>query len=224
MLLVKKVEDVEMPDPLIVPFSKSLTVDSSLEQISSFLDKEEKKLLAFAPWKAYAYRPDVRYTIAHGRDGLFLKYYVEEKFITAAHGRINDPVYEDSCVEFFISLDDKGYYNFEFNCIGTCLAAFGIGREQRIYLPAGYIEKIRTQSLITRDGTKGTMNWTLTLAIPFHTFKFHSLSSLSGMQCRVNFFKCGDSLPEPHFVTWTNIEAGEPDFHLPQFFGTVIFR
>lgn len=217
-------KDILLPDPLVASFATDLTANSPLEQISCFLDREEKKLLAFAPWKAYSYKPQVHYTIAHGRDSIFLKFYVKEQFVAAACGRANDPVYEDSCVEFFIGFEEKGYYNLEFNSIGTCLAQFGSGRDDRSCLPIESVEKIRSLSMITRNSQPGAVYWMITLAIPYSTFAFHAITSLSGKQCRVNFFKCGDRLPEPHYVAWTDIKAEEPNFHLPQFFGTMLFK
>lgn len=44
-----------------------------------------------------------------------IKYLEEENAIRAVNNGYNSPVYEDSCLAFFISFDDSGYYNFEFN-------------------------------------------------------------------------------------------------------------
>ncbi|HEX8038127.1 MAG TPA: carbohydrate-binding family 9-like protein [Chryseosolibacter sp.] len=38
-----------------------------------------------------------------------------------------------------------------------------------------------------------------------------------------DFYKCGDNLPEPHFITWNDVKAPKPDFHLPEFFGRINF-
>lgn len=219
-----KEKGIYMIEQLNVPFFENLSMVSPLERISYFLDMEEKKPLAFSPWKTYAFTPLVNYAIAHGSEALFLKFYVEEQLVIAAHGTTNAPVYKDSCVEFFISFDENGYYNFEFNCLGACLAEFGSGRDDRGRLSEESIEKIRSQSVIIRDQKKGDIHWTITLAIPLNVFQFHSLSSLRGVQCRANFFKCGDELPEPHYLSWSDINAAEPDFHLPQFFGVVTFK
>lgn len=66
-------------------------------------------------------------------------------------------------------------------------------------------------------------DWELTLMIPLEVFSYHQINSLKGRQSKVNFFKCGDELPEPHFLAWRNIIAASPDFHLPDFFGTMHF-
>ncbi|MFR4039417.1 MAG: carbohydrate-binding family 9-like protein, partial [Butyricimonas faecalis] len=39
-----------------------------------------------------------------------------------------------------------------------------------------------------------------------------------------NIHKCGNKLPHPHFVTWNPIPTEKPDFHRPEFFGTLIFK
>jgi len=31
-------------------------------------------------------------------------------------------------------------------------------------------------------------------------------------------------LDEPHYLAWSNIIAPEPNFHLPQYFGTLYFE
>ncbi len=200
------------------------TVEPGLTNvISGFLDKREKSELAFSPWTAYPYKPEVKFTIAHTGDKILLKYYVKEKTIRAAGNRINASVWEDSCVEFFISFDEKGYYNFEFNCIGTGLLGFGKGKTDRELLPAESISRIGYQANIT-NGVNGLIEWELALVIPSSVFVHHPFSSLKGKQCRANFYKCGDLLPEPHFVTWSDIKSPEPNFHLPDFFGTLVFE
>jgi hypothetical protein len=126
-------------------------------------------------------------------------------------------------VEFFVSFDDRGYYNLEFNCIGTALAGFGKEKGSRMRIDDNIIRKIKYGSHISNPHNE-TVHWELTVGIPLETFVHHGLSSLSGKQYRANFYKCGDALPQPHFVAWSNIEAPQPDFHLPQFFGTLLFE
>jgi hypothetical protein len=216
--------NAQMTSSLRVPLFKEVAGDAPMERLSALLDKEAKHPLAFAPWKAYPYHPQVGYAIAHNNDYIFLKYYVAERFVAAAHGATNAPVYEDSCVEFFISFDEKGYYNLEFNSLGVWLAAFGTARDSRSFLAEERIRKIRSQTVLTREGGGDAVHWTITLAIPREVFQFHALPSLGGVQGRANFYKCGDCLPEPHYLAWSEIESPEPDFHLPQFFGTVVFE
>lgn len=209
---------------LCIGFTDALQYDTSMELVSSVLDGEEKKTIAHAPWKAFPYQPDVRFSMMHSGDCLFLKFYVEEKTVVAAHSTTHSAVYKDSCVEFFVCFDDKGYYNFEFNCTGTVLAAFGSSLEQRSFLPEATVHRIRRLAMIQKEAQYKGAIWTLTVAIPLDVFVSHRLTSLKKVECRANFYKCGDDLPEPHFLAWANIETQKPDFHQPRYFGTLVFE
>ena len=209
---------------LTVPFLENADKSSAIEHLSFLLDVQEKHPIAITPWPTYGYKPDVCFAIAYSNDSFFLKYYVKEKTIKATYTRPNEPVYQDSCVEFFLGFGNElGYYNFEFNCIGTCLLGFGRGRENPELLPEALIQKIKSQARVTRedDHGHGNVSWELTLMIPLEVFCHHSFTSLKGQQCHANFYKCGDELPEPHFLTWNNIESTDPDFHRPEFFGEI---
>lgn len=210
---------------LTVPFLHALTSGDAISTVADRLREGEKQTLSFAPWaKADAYQPDVTFAIAHGPEALLLQFDVKEKTIRAACGHTNEPVYKDSCVEFFVSFDDGiPYYNFEFNCIGTVLAGYGTGRTDRQPLPPAALEEIKSGIVINRGGGEKGVHWEITVLIPFSVFLYHPLSSLQGRRCRGNFYKCGDELPEPHFLSWSDIESGEPEFHLPRFFGALHF-
>lgn len=210
---------------LSVPFIH-LDESNTIDEISRKLDHVHQELIANVPWDEYPYKPEIAFSIAHGENGLFLKYFVEEKYVRAVNSEPNEPVYEDSCVEFFISFEDESeYYNFEFNCAGTCLLGFGEGREGRVLSSPEIIKQINFKSTLKpATNTEANIGWELTLAIPFSVFQYHELSSLSGKKCRANFYKCGDKLPEPHFLAWNNIQSENPNFHLPKFFGDVEFN
>lgn len=210
---------------LSVPF---IHIDDSkaVEEISAKLDHVHQERINITPWEAYPYKPELAFAMAHGDQGVFLKFYVEEKHIRAIYSEPNDPVYKDSCVEFFVSFEDeKEYYNFEFNCAGTCLLSFGEERGNRIMLSEEVIKSIAFRSSIKPANSKNSnIGWELTLAIPFSAFQYHQLKSLKGKKCRANFYKCGDDLPEPHFVVWNDIKTQEPDYHRPEYFGSVEFN
>mgnify|MGYP003574996868 CR=1 FL=1 len=200
--------------------------DNNIKTASLLLDEAQRNLIDIAPWKEYPYKPDASFSILYTDDSILLKYFVKEKDINAVHTEINSSVHKDTCVEFFIAFDDdKEYYNLEFNCAGTCHAAYGEGRNGRQLLPVDVIQKISYLSTI-KNGTKKDdedFEWELTLAIPFSVFQSHKIQSLHERKCRANFYKCGDDLPEPHFLCWNDIKAVSPDFHLPEFFGEAWF-
>ncbi len=206
---------------LVVYQLPRLTYDSYITEVESRLDRISKATLVFTPWPRHSYKPAVQFAIAYGSDCIFLKYYVQENAVRAVNSSVNSPVWEDSCVEFFLGFDDHSYYNLEFNCIGTTLVGFGSGKENRDALLPANIRTIKTKSTLQRKGDNNY--WELTLVIPLSIFVHHNITDLKGKLCKANFYKCGDLLPEPHFVTWNNIRWEEPNFHLLDFFGTLIF-
>jgi hypothetical protein len=196
----------------------------SIDAVSELLDTFERHKLEHVPWAEFPDKPKVSFTIAYNLSNVFLKFYVKEKHIRAENNTINSAVYEDSCVEFFLSFDEGDtYYNFEFNCIGTCLAGYGSSKDKRHLLNEELIGNLKNKFFIYSENGK-YVNWQLTLAIPLATFVHTPVKNLSGMSCRANFYKCGNLLPEQHFITWSNIIAEEPNFHLPQFFGRLQFE
>ena len=37
-----------------------------------------------------------------------------------------------------------------------------------------------------------------------------------------NFYKCGDATLLPHYLSWSQIDTEQPDFHRPEFFGELL--
>jgi len=203
--------------------------NTPVRNIVTLLEKERSNKINIQPWPVYPEYydlPKVSFKIAHGNDCIFIKYDVEEHEVLARYRNTNDPVYKDSCVEFFIAFNNENsYYNLEFNRLGTCLGGFGAFGETRTSLPAKLLETIRYERSILqkKGGPEPTINWTLMLVIPIQIFCFHQADVLKGRKCRLNFYKCGDDLTQPHFLAWKNIVTPQPDFHQPDFFGDAIF-
>lgn len=178
--------------------------------------------IAHAPWREqYPYEPLAKFQIAHTGTNIVLHYEVQEAFVKAQYVRSNENVWEDSCVEFFISLDGKQqYFNFEFNVLGTGLIGFGSAiKTDRKRLEAVAIETISSYTLV--QNSNGKKKWNLILVIPVEIL---GTSSIRGQVAHGNFYKCGDGLPEPHFMSYNDIKNPTPNFHLPQFFGEICFE
>ena len=178
-------------------------------------------------WRGNDYSPETSFSIARTRLEILLKYYVRETWFKAEKTETNQEVYEDSCVEFFVSPADDGiYYNFEFNAIGTCLMGAGTGRHDRKRADDSVIAEIRRLASAGKSPiseSKGDFSWTLTLAIPFSTLFNHKTDIREGSRFRANFYKCGDKLTMPHYLTWNPVGTEKPDFHRPEFFGSLEF-
>ncbi len=213
-----------MAEPFSISFLPQVDQQTSIEALSDLLDGVARQPVAHAPWADGTAVPKVDFAIAHNAEAILLKYYVQEKEIKAQYHKLNDPVYEDSCVEFFIAFNDEAaYYNLEFNCAGTARVQYGPGKHDRVFIPDHLLERIRFHISI-RNKSEAGICWELTLLLPKETFKFHPNLVLEQTPARVNFFKCGDRLPRPHFLCWSNIIADSPEFHLPAFFKDAIFK
>lgn len=197
--------------------------NTTVKVVSCLIDQIKRNELDQLPWTKYPYFPAVEFAIAYNPGAVFLKFYVTEKSIRAVNSRPNSEVWEDSCVEFFINFgEDEEYYNFEFNCIGTAKVGHGNSKHGRRSLPESLLQQIKYQSVIDNQ-PDNEIRWELTLIIPKELFCFNEIATLQGQSCRANFYKCGDQLPTPHFITWSGIQSEEPDFHLPEFFGALHF-
>lgn len=206
-------------------FSKS---NPGLDEISERLDSlNERNKISVLNWKDFSYRPDVEFSIAYTGSDILLKYYVTENWFKAEKTESNQMVCEDSCVEFFVSPADDGvYYNLEFNGIGTCLMGSGTGREDSTRVYPEIISMIRRRTSAGNEIVKersGEFSWDITIVIPFTVFFRHKINDLKGKTWRANFYKCGDKLTVPHYVTWNPVGTENPDYHQPRYFGMLKF-
>ncbi len=210
---------------LVVPTIPALKPSSPLSDVSEALDLLPAQRIDLDPWPSGGEKVEAGFTLAHSGRHLLLKYKVREQAVLARYRNINDPVYKDTCVEFFISFgEERAYYNIEANCLGTCLVGYGPGKHDRKPLAVEAISQIEhlANLKVANHGQKERA-WELTLRIPATVFTEHRLENFSGLQARGNFYKCGDDLPEPHFLVWNPVTAPAPEFHRPGDFGAISF-
>lgn len=198
---------------------------SSLKEITGQLREEGAKgLIDQVNWPgAFPHKPETSYRMGYTKDAILLSFQVHEDAIRAVETQPNGNVWEDSCCEFFCAFDDTGYYNIETNCIGTQLLGWsGITDKQRASADRiNNILKFSTLGDQPLEPQEGDFTYQLTMKIPVSSFFKHQIKLEKGMTFRANFYKCGDKTPKPHFVSWNPIETPHPDFHRPEFFGTV---
>ena len=179
-------------------------------------------------WAEYPYKPKVSFRIAHTKDSILLHFKVREESVRAKYGEDNGSVWTDSCVEFFsIPAGDGVYYNMECNCVGRLLIGAGAGRSNRQHASQEVLDKVqRWSSLGQKDFEEriGDCSWEVALVIPYSAFFMHNITSLDGKAIRANFYKCGDKLQTPHFLSWNPIDLEKPNFHCPEFFGMLRFK
>lgn len=176
----------------------------------------------------YPYKPKVEFRMAHTQNAILLHFKVREASVRARYGDDNGSVWTDACVEFFsIPASDGVYYNVECNCIGTILVGAGSGRQNREHAPQEVMDKVQRWSSLGREPFAERIEetaWDVALIIPYTVFFKHQIESLDGKTIKANFYKCGDELQTPHFLSWNPIGVEKPDFHRPDFFGTLEFE
>lgn len=174
----------------------------------------------------FPYKPDSRFKIARSMGSLFLHFKIVERDISALYNTDHDPVWKDSCVEFFCQLpDQKSYFNFEFNCIGTCLATKRDSRTENIITltreQMGCIKRYASLGNTSFEPKKGIYEWKLTIEIPL--FLIGVVPGKLPEEIKANFYKCADESTSPHYLSWSLISTPEPDFHCPEYFGKLVF-
>jgi hypothetical protein len=174
--------------------------------------------------ETYPYKPKAEFRLACTDEALLLHYRVEEDSIRALCAEDNGRVWTDSCMEMFLSPcpEDGSYYNLECNCIGTVLLGYhdADGNKSRaaydVTAGIGRWASLGRSPFAEREA-EGP--WEVALIVPFACYWRHAFRPEAGTQMRGNFYKCGDELRTPHFLSWAPIEWERPNFHLPQFFG-----
>ncbi len=180
------------------------------------------------PWESFsASSEEVTATCSIGYDGtdIFVLFQVRETEIRAVHTAVHEKVFEDSCVEFFVSdIYAQRYLNFELNPLGACLAGSGTCRADRSLLPADDIRNICLWSSY-REQPADSGEWSLLACIPLGRWNvLGGRQDLSGVSLRGNVYKCGDLLMKRHYLAWNSIDLPEPDFHQMEFFGEFRFE
>ena len=182
--------------------------------------------IAFQPidelnWSEYPYKPKVEFRIAHTGHSLLLHYRVTEQSVRAVAESDNGRVWEDACCEFFIqpNLQEPVYY-------GTLLLNCGkVG--DRHPAPKEVLASIDRWSSLGREPFEeriGECSWELALVIPASALFNDTITDFGGRTLHGNFYKCGDLLQVPHFLSWNPIQLPKPCFHCPEFFGELIFK
>jgi len=180
-------------------------------------------------WTGNGYEPRVEARLCLTDRFLYVRFDVEEKKVRARFTRFQDPVYKDSCVEFFVDAFPglrRGYLNFEANAIGTFLVAFGPDRHSRSPLRKEDLRGFKSASSVKRplDGEIEAGHWTLAYRIPLDLFRrIYGRPIRPGDRGSANFYKCGDETEYPHYGAWSPVATPSPDFHRPEFFGTIVF-
>lgn len=213
---------------LIIPLQNISQYETLFDKIKLLSETGLKLSIDKVNWPGdYPKTLPVSVHAAHNNEMIYLYYQVEGEELRAVNTKDAMSIWEDSCVEFFVQRKgDKIYRNFEFTVLGVLLAS---KRENR---NSGELLSQKTISSIVRFSTINhyykteleVSDWTLYVEIPKEAIGFSPSEVLSKQMIRANFYKCGDKTSEPHFISWNPIDLPTPDFHVPQFFGELLFE
>jgi hypothetical protein len=179
-----------------------------------------------------AHFPEVDIRLAYDDKALYLIFRVLDRFVCARKQNYQDPVCEDSCVEFFFTPGEDrsmGYFNLEVNCGGTAFFHHQKGREIED-VPVSIADDNKVQ--IAHSAPKNidpevseSTNWVVEYSLPFTILGNYTPLTIPapGVIWYANFYKCADESTHPHWLTWNRVNLPRPDFHQPEFFGRLVF-
>ncbi len=155
--------------------------------------------------------------------GIFVSFIADEPSPRAVFTNVGDPVYNDSCMEFFFQpfSDDERYINFEINPNGAYLSAVGCDRYDRTFLHKISVCEPEVNAQVYDWG------WRAQLLIPEQLISDvfdRDFLVYDTEFIRANCYKCGDLTPQPHYASLFSVDTPEPDFHRPEFFGKLYFN
>ncbi|OQA01959.1 MAG: hypothetical protein BWY69_01224 [Planctomycetes bacterium ADurb.Bin401] len=179
-----------------------------------------------------AHFPKVQAKVLYDNANMYVFFKVEDQYVKAIYNNLHDPVCKDSCAEFFFTPGEdtsRGYFNIEINCGGTMLMHYQTAKgENTKKILEQHCKQIKIKSSMPRivepEITAPTA-WTIQYSVPFEILKEYAKFSApaGGDKWRANFYKCADKTSHPHWLTWSKVELPKPDFHRPEFFGTLVF-
>jgi len=184
-------------------------------------------------WEKPKYMPEAQAKMLYSDSAIFVIFRAKERFVRSTIQKINGPTYRDSAIEFFFTPGsdiNKGYFNLEINCGGFPYMGFQKGFKKEFkQIDELDIRKIKiAHSLppVIKKEIKETTTWVIEFRIPISILEKYTKVTKPGpgVIWRANFYKTADTTTNPHYLSWSKIESSSPNFHLPKFFGYLIFN
>jgi hypothetical protein len=180
-----------------------------------------------------SYSPTVQGKMLYDKDNLYVIFQVQDNYVRSVVEQYNGPVSTDACVEFFFCPDTSmpdHYFNLEINAGGTPLMAYHIfSHKDYQKLRAEELNKIEiAHSLPKRVDPEitQTVTWTIEYRLPIAILKNYAsvTNPKPGNVWKANFYKTASKSSHPHWITWSLVKSEKPNFHLPGFFGKLLFQ
>lgn len=179
------------------------------------------------------HKPRTQAKLLYDDDFLYVIFRVEDRYIRAVARGYHSNVCLDSCVEFFFTPGadiSLGYFNVEINCSGTMLFHYQIAPATNV-TPLSKSECDRVSifhsepEFVEPEKQQPTV-WIIEYRLPVDILKKYCpvTRPAAGVLWLVNFYKCADHTSHPHWLSWSVVDYPRPNFHLPEFFGTLEFK
>ena len=183
------------------------------------------------------HKPRTQAKLMYDNEYIYVIFCVEDKYVRAVANNYQDAVSQDSCVEFFFSPGEdisSGYFNIEINCGGVLLVRHtkivgGGGEKISRKFSADNCKRIEiyhSEPKIVEPEKQKPTTWIIEYKVPFDLLEDYCQISRpeAGVKWLANFYKCADMTSQPHWLTWSVVDHPMPQFHMPEFFGTLEFR
>lgn len=165
------------------------------------------------------YRPATYFKMGVVSDSLVATLKCYEENPRAIYINRDDPIYTDSCLEFFVAPVEgrDEYINVEMNSKGTFLSEFGKGKYDRVFVRT-LTDKAPLVEVFKGSDLMGSF-WgvTVTLTKDF-ICELYKIDDFSFTTVKANFYKCGDECEIPHYIAFSPVTTLPPGFHNPECF------
>lgn len=181
------------------------------------------------------HRPVTTVRLLHDRKSVRVLFKVSDRFVRCVRTEYQSDVWNDSCVEWFVRpKPDKGYFNFEINCLGVLHVHYvedpvrvdgKLTKSTPVPAESGALIKIlHSVSSAVDPEIAEPMEWAILMDVPVKFFEpfIGPIGNLSSQRWRANFNKCADQTSHPTWATWNPVS--ELNFHRPQEFGEIVFE
>jgi hypothetical protein len=180
------------------------------------------------------HRPEVSVRLLYDNSALWTRFFVTDKYVRCLHTGFQEPVYQDSCCEFFLEpATTTGYFNIEINAVGALLIS-------HITDPRRTADSLAGQQLLGNAVNNALTRWTtlegvidpeipgpityeVVYSLPYALLGEGVAVPVAGDTWKGNFYKCSENSSHPHWGAWAPI--GEKlDYHQPDKFGMLEFQ
>jgi hypothetical protein len=231
---------------MITSFTSDLKSDSPSEYsvkrlktpltIDANWDKPQWKKIKEIPISNFmgdvpAFRPVAKAKMMYDAENLYLIFRVDDQHVRIQTQHFNGPVSGDACVEFFFSPDKDWplrYFNLEINAGGVPLMAYHSEGVRKNFIEDDFKNVKIAHTLPGKlDKEISTpVTWVIECKFPIEVLRkySHITGPDKGAVWKANFYKTSSRSSNPHYLTWSIVKNPTPQFHLPQFFGTLIFK